>query len=75
MSEGVFNVELAAPADKGKANIALVKWLYKAPSLPRTSIKVLSRHSNQLKGLTIENIELETLLGRIDNYLDLSGQG
>ena len=69
-----LKLKLAAPAEKGKANVALLKLLSKELGLPRASIKIISGHTNQLKVLSIENIELEALLRRIDKYLDLSDQ-
>jgi uncharacterized protein (TIGR00251 family) len=53
-----LKLKLAAPAEKGKANMALLKLLSKELGLPRVSIKILSGHTNQLKVLTIDNIEL-----------------
>jgi uncharacterized protein (TIGR00251 family) len=69
-----LNIKLAAPADKGKANIALVKLLSKALSLPRRSIKILTGHTNQLKVLSIENIDSVALHLTIDKYLNSSGE-
>ncbi|MFT5135060.1 MAG: hypothetical protein ACI9XU_000404 [Arenicella sp.] len=69
-----LKLKLAAPAEKDKANIALLKLLSKELGLPRASIKIISGHTNQLKVLSIVNIKPEALLRRIDKYLDLSDQ-
>jgi uncharacterized protein (TIGR00251 family) len=70
-----LKLKLAAPAEKGKANVALLKLLSKELGLPRSSIKIISGHNNQLKVLSIENIESDALLRRIDKYLGLSDYG
>lgn len=65
-----LKLKLAAPAEKGKANIALFKLLSTELGLPRASIKILSGHTNQLKVLTIDNIESDALHLKIDEYLN-----
>ena len=67
-----LKVKLAAPAENGKANIALLKLLSKALGLPRASIKILSGHTNQLKVVIIDNIESDALHLKIDKYLNSS---
>ena len=64
-----LKVKLVAPAEKGKANVALVNLLSKVLGLPSTSIKILSGHNNQLKILRFENIESDALYFKIDEYL------
>jgi uncharacterized protein (TIGR00251 family) len=44
-----LKLKLAAPAEKDKANRALLKLLSKALGLPRALIKIISGHTNQLK--------------------------
>ena len=65
-----LKVKVAEPAEKGKANIALIKLLSKALFVPRTSIKILSGHTNQLKVLSIENIDSVALHLTIEKYLN-----
>lgn len=64
-----LKVKLAAPAEKGKANVALVNLLSEVLGLPRTSIKILSGHNNQLKILGIEDMQPDALNFKIGEYL------
>ncbi|MFT4636591.1 MAG: hypothetical protein ACI9OI_002393 [Chitinophagales bacterium] len=65
-----LKLKLAAPAEKGKANMALLKLLSKELGLPIASMKILSGHTNQLKVLTIDNIESDALHLKIDKHLN-----
>ena len=69
-----LKVKLAAPAENGKANIALLKLLSKELRLHRASIKILRGYTGQLKVVIIDNIESATLQLKIDKYLNSSDQ-
>lgn len=53
LSDGTWRIHLQAPPDKGKANVALIRFLSQALSLPQSSIQILRGHTSRIKTLEL----------------------
>ena len=53
--DNIWKVRIQAPADKGKANEELIKFLSSLLGLPKNEIRILSGHSSRLKKIEIDD--------------------
>ncbi|MSV34160.1 MAG: DUF167 domain-containing protein [Bryobacterales bacterium] len=49
MSDGTLKVKIAAPPEKGKANVALCAFLAGHYKVPRSAVTIVSGHTAALK--------------------------
>lgn len=56
--DGRLKVAVAAPPEKGKANKAIVALLADAVGVSRRSVEVVAGHSNPLKTIRIDQVEV-----------------
>lgn len=52
-----LRIRVAAPADKGQANEALLRFLARCLRLPRASFRLLSGHSSRAKVVAIDGFQ------------------
>ncbi len=57
----MIKVKIAAPAEKGKANKALVKFLAEKLSLSKNDIRILKGETNPVKQIRINGVSKEKL--------------
>ena len=55
MVDGSIKIDLAAPAEDGKANTALVKFLAEEFSVPLSCVEILSGHAGRRKVIRIRS--------------------
>jgi uncharacterized protein (TIGR00251 family) len=53
---GMLKVKLAAPAERGKANQALIELLSKTFGVKKNQISILTGHTNPVKRIQITNL-------------------
>lgn len=53
MADGVLKIDLAAPAEAGKANAELIRFLSDHFSVLKSSIEILSGHTSRQKTVRI----------------------
>lgn len=58
-ADGTFTVKIKAPAQDGKANDELVRFLSEKLGLPKSKIRIVSGFTSQFKKLEIEGDEVE----------------
>jgi uncharacterized protein (TIGR00251 family) len=49
LSDGTLKIKIAAPPEKGKANVALCAFLAEHYGVPKENVKVVSGHTSPLK--------------------------
>jgi len=49
MADGTVKARIAAPAEKGKANAALIELLAETYRVPRAAVEIVSGHTTPLK--------------------------
>lgn len=60
---GALKVKIQAPADKGKANEALIEFLAKSLHISKSHIRIVSGQSSRLKKLEItDDVDLSQLI-------------
>ena len=64
--DGSLKLDLAAPAEGGRANEALVRVLAEVLGVRRTSIAVASGHASRKKTIAIEGVDAAEARRRID---------
>jgi uncharacterized protein (TIGR00251 family) len=57
MADGTLKIRIAAPAEKGQANAALVKFLSEHFAVPKETVTIISGQSNRLKLVKIDSHE------------------
>lgn len=60
-----LRVAVAAPADKGKANDELVRFLAEALRVPRASISIVRGATSRSKTLAVEGLPLDAVRARL----------
>ncbi len=63
--DGALKVAVSAPAEKGKANKALIKLLADVVGVPRNRITVQQGHTSPHKLLLFEGLAREDLLAKL----------
>jgi len=63
--EGVLRVRVTSPAQRGKANRALVELLADKLGVPRGRIHVLRGHASRDKVIAVEGLERKETLRRL----------
>ena len=53
MADGTLKIRIAAPPEKGKANIELIKFLSKHFNVPKDQISIISGKTDPLKLIKI----------------------
>jgi hypothetical protein len=53
MDDGTLKIRIAAPAEKGKANTELIKFLSKQYNVPKDKISIISGKGERLKLIRI----------------------
>lgn len=65
---GMLKIKLAAPAEKGKANKALVDLLSEAAGVRKNDVKIISGQTNPVKRIQISGVTAEQLISRLKEY-------
>ncbi len=68
--DGALKVSVTQPAEKGKANKAILTLLGKALGLSNDRIELLSGATTRQKRVLIRDASLEELATRLDNLLE-----
>lgn len=55
--DGIWKIRIRAPADKGKANDELIRFLAESLQISKSRIRIISGHTNRLKRIEIEDGE------------------
>ncbi|MGD0077949.1 MAG: DUF167 domain-containing protein [Sedimentisphaerales bacterium] len=63
---GMLKVKIAAPPEKGKANLALIDFLADTLGVKKNTIKITSGLSSQIKTIQITGISVETLFDKLN---------
>ncbi|MFH1675657.1 MAG: DUF167 domain-containing protein [bacterium] len=64
--DGALKISVTAPADKGKANEAIIKLLSKFFGIPVSSVTIVSGHSSRRKRIRMESITAKGIIDSID---------
>ena len=59
---GMLKVKIAAAAEKGKANAALIEFLAEKLAVKKNSIMIVSGQSNPVKEIVIDGIPAEQVI-------------
>jgi uncharacterized protein YggU (UPF0235/DUF167 family) len=62
----VFRLSVAAPAERGRANEALLRLLSAALGLPRQRLRIVRGHTSRQKVIAIEGLDEAELRARLD---------
>jgi uncharacterized protein (TIGR00251 family) len=62
-----IKIRISAPADKGKANAELLKFLSKILKIQRTDIEIISGTNSKIKMIKINTLEKEQILKLLAN--------
>ena len=54
LADGTWRVRVAAPPEKGKANLELCEWLAKHLGVPKSKVRILSGKTSAIKRLRID---------------------
>ncbi|MFT7221722.1 MAG: hypothetical protein ACI8Z1_003344 [Candidatus Azotimanducaceae bacterium] len=65
-----LKIRIAAPAEKGKANTAVIAVLHRTLGLPKHSITIHSRHQSARKLINLEGITEKELNARLSSASD-----
>jgi len=63
--DGMIKIKVSAPAEKGKANDALLKFLAASLGLKKKQLTIISGHTNQVKQIRLIGISKETMLRKL----------
>ena len=63
--EGELCVAVTAPADRGRANDAIVKVLAETLGVPRSKVKILSGETNRHKRLVVDGVSVEGVVAAL----------
>jgi uncharacterized protein len=63
---GGWKVRLAAPAERGRANEALIELLAGALTLPRDRIQIVAGHASRRKVVEIADLEADEVGRRLE---------
>lgn len=66
-SDGVWQVRVAAPPIKGKANKELISFLSKVLGVGRSSLSITKGHTTRSKLITVDGLTQEELMKRISS--------
>jgi len=62
---GMLKVGVTAPAEKGKANAAVIALLSKKLDVPKSSIKIVCGETSRIKTLRVKGVSLEDILALV----------
>ncbi len=65
LSDGVWQVKVAALPAKGKANTALIALLSQALGVGKSSLRIIKGHTNRSKVVAIDNLSEEEITKRL----------
>jgi uncharacterized protein (TIGR00251 family) len=63
--DGVLQVKIAAPPEKGKANKELIDFLSKALGVKKYAISIIKGHTSRNKVIAIEGMNREEIITRL----------
>lgn len=66
-SDGVWQVRVAAPPIKGKANKELISFLSKVLGVGRSSLSITKGHTTRSKLITVDGLTQEELMKRLSS--------
>jgi len=64
--DGMLKIKISAPAERGKANQALLDFLAKQLGVKKNTVAIISGHTSPVKHVQISGISAETLLKKLD---------
>lgn len=62
---GMLKVKVAAPAEKGKANISLIDFLAETAGVKKKCLSIISGQTNPVKKIRISGITAEQIRNRL----------
>ncbi len=62
---GMLKIKLSAPAEKGKANDALIELLSETFDVKKNQISILAGHTNPVKRIQITSLTAETIKSKL----------
>jgi uncharacterized protein len=65
LSDGTIKIRLAAPAEEGKANAALIKYLAQLFKIPVSNIEIVGGRNSRTKLVTITDLDSDSVQERI----------
>ena len=72
-TEGVWQVRVAAPPVKGKANKELIAFLSQLLDVSKSAITVLKGHTTRHKVVAIVGLSQAEVMKRLSSYDDATG--
>ena len=63
---GMLKIKIAAPAEKGKANKAVIDFLSEKTGVKKNNIAIISGQSSPVKQIRISGISANELLSKLD---------
>jgi uncharacterized protein (TIGR00251 family) len=61
--DGMLKVKVAAPAEKGKANAALIELFAKKLSIRKSAVRIVTGLTSGIKEIVIEGVSAEQITG------------
>jgi uncharacterized protein (TIGR00251 family) len=65
--DGVLQMKIAAPPEKGKANKELIDFLSQALGVKRYAISIIKGHTSRNKVIAIEGMSQEELIQKLNS--------
>jgi len=65
VKDGVLQVKVAAPPDKGKANKELIDFLSESLGVRKSAIEIITGHTGRNKIISIEGMSQQEVLKRL----------
>ena len=72
-TEGVFQVKVAAPPVKGKANKELIAFLSQILGMGKSSLTIVKGHTSRSKVIVIDGLRQEDIIKRLSPKPSSSG--
>ena len=69
-ADGVFQVRVAAPPVKGKANKELIAFLSQFPDVSKSNLTILKGHTTKHKVIAIKDLSHEEVMKRLSSSGD-----
>ena len=74
LSEGVWQVKVAAPPAKGKANTELIALLSQVLGVGKSSLSIVKGHTSRSKVIAIDGITEEEIMKRLSSSSGVSSR-
>ncbi len=74
LSHGVWQVRVAAPPVKGKANKELISFLGKVLGVGKSSVSIVQGHTSRSKLIAIDGLTQEEIMKRLSSSSGVSSR-